>query len=202
MRGARVWLTVVWLLSGCDVVFQLSPRVPDAASDAGFDTALCPSAYSVELANQRSRYRVIKAANAMWSHSDDCDNDRPGATHLAALDDLEEIAAVQAHLDTLPDQPSTRTWVGAVQRSTAVAPDDAWITIGDVDLPAYWCPPAEPNDGGSSIERGIEQFVSLERNSECFIDAPGIESLGGLCECDGKPRGASATELIETYRAR
>ncbi len=198
MRGALFRLAVVWLLAGCDVVFQLSPRVPDAALDAGFDTALCPSTYDVPLVNQQSRYRVIKIGNAMWSQSDDCDNDLPGATHLVALDDLEEIAAVRAYLEALPD--NLQAWVGAVQRSNAAAPDAAWITTGDAALPSYWCRPAEPNDGGSQPESGREQFAWVESNSPCFIDSPGQNSHGALCECDGKPIGASAAELIETYR--
>ena len=200
MRGVLFWLTAPWLASGCDEVLQLSPRVPDVGGDAAFDPEQCPSTYSALLPGQPSRYRLKTTAAPMWSHSDDCDNDRTGGTHLAALDDMNEITAAQGYLDMVAGQPYDRTWVGAVQRSTADTPDDAWITVAGGDLPAYWCPPTEPNDGGSQVENGVEQFALMRFKERCFTDAPGLDQAGALCECDGKPSATDATELIDFYR--
>jgi hypothetical protein len=173
-----------------------------------WDPAVCPQSYDVIPASGSSRYRIdLRPLNA-WSQADGCAADLPGQTHLAALDDLTEVQALQAVIDGRTDLPSwgpfTIVWIGGVQQRMQIGPGVGWLTItGGPMLDGLWAP-EEPNDWGSTTqtngyEDDEEQIAGLWRTQTHLADMVGGALLGAVCECDGRPVDAHVqTELAAT----
>jgi len=185
----------------CSVQQSCEPPGEDSpgSPDSGYDYALCPSSYNVQLPGP-TRYRLVPEGQAAWTHSDTCNADLPGATHLVVLETMHEVMAVSGFVDTTPTTiAGNAVWVGGVQQRTAQLPDFDWLGFDGAPLiPAVWAT-GEPNDGSNESDHG-EQFVVLERTRRYLADMPGSTSSGALCECDGKPVAPSAVAAITTNR--
>ena len=194
-------MRVAWviLIAGCG--FQAQPvggqtgAPPDAAA---FDFASCPPTYSADLPGP-SRYRLIPEGRPAWTHSDDCADDMPGATHLVVLETLDETMRVAMLVNAPPVVlAGNSVWVGTVQQVPATAPNQGWIWFDGQPLTMGWHN-GEPNDRGA-IEDRQEQFVKLEKNRTYFTDSSGTDSYGALCECDGAPIAQTARDAIAANR--
>lgn len=198
-------MRVTWiaLLVGCG--FQSPIAATDGtggasdAPDAGFDYALCPASYNVQLSGP-SHYRLISTGHPAWEQSDACNQDFAGATHLVVIETPQELADVEAFVKNLgPGTAGNALWIGGVQLKTAISPSEGWLGFDGNPLINGWAAP-EPNDrGGNEIEHD-EQFVKTQKDKPYFIDTSGTEAIGALCECDGKPVAASATAAILASR--
>jgi hypothetical protein len=172
----------------------------------------CPASYDLALPRLSgpSRYRLITTGAQAWQQSDTCAQDLPGATHLVVLETSAELASVQALVDHPPAAiVSTGVWVGGVQLSIATRPGDGWLSFDRRPLIAgHWfmgtgengLPDAEPNDGGNSTDKELEQFVTIEFDRSGLQDSDGRNNKGALCECDGKPIAAPAAGAVDGYR--
>ncbi len=162
--------------------------IPDASDVVG-----CPSTYTI--VGQASRYRVISEGRKAWEHSDDCNDDLPGATHLVALDTNEEVAAIQTVVQDSGNLNDNKAWIGGVQLRMQVADGIGWLSVtGGPMITTAWAG-NEPDDGG-----GNEDFVAYERNRTGLIDFNSNDTQGGICECDGKPFDAAAGAAIDANR--
>jgi hypothetical protein len=171
---------------------------PDAAVDAAIDSfaGSCPSSYNASLPGP-TKYRLILGGSVAWAHSDDCDDDLPGATHLVVLETMVELGAVSVLVDTTDGIANNRIWIGGVQERTAVMPADNWLGFDGAPLLNGWAT-GEPND--DTVEDGGEQFVQLERSRRYFADIEGPNLGGALCECDGKSVAPNARAAITSNR--
>ncbi len=185
----------VALVAGCG--FQSALPAPDGNSGASFDVAQCPASYSVALPGP-SRYRLIAAGNPAWIQSDACNADLPGVTHLVVLDSMQELSAVTALLDATSGIALDALWIGAVQPRTVSRADEGWLAFDGQPMISQWAA-NEPNDGTTETDH-TEQFARLERARRALVDAPGNDSNGALCECDGRPLAASAASAIAASR--
>lgn len=195
LGGVRFgWL----LLSACSYAPGVATPEPDtSAIPDAFDVTGCPDTYVT--AGQTSRYRVILAGRKAWEHSDDCTDDLPGATHLVALDTIEEVAAIQTVVDAAGGLDDNKAWVGGVQPRMQVAVGVGWLSVtGGPMITTAW-DGNEPNDGGGTEDSG-ENFVGYERGRDGLIDFPSNDTYGGICECDGKPLDAAAAAAIDANR--
>jgi hypothetical protein len=197
-------MRVAWiaLVAGCG--FQSPVADPSmggtagAPPDSGFDYATCPASYNVPLPGP-TRYRLIATGRAAWDHSDACNADLPGATHLVVLETMPELLSVSGFVTTnAPTIAGNSIWVGGVQLRTALLPRDGWLGFDGAPLIDMW-DSGEPNDGGGTETDHSEQFVFLE-NARLLADRPGNTNLGALCECDGKPVAAIAAAAILANR--
>jgi hypothetical protein len=202
-------MRVFWIgvLAGCG--FQSQAAAPDAAStelpepDAplviGFDYARCPASYNAALPGP-TRYRLLIDGHRAWEHSDACNLDVPGATHLAVVDTTDELAAMVAFLAQANGIAHDGIWLGGVQRRTALQPGEAWIGFDDSPLPVELWDRNEPNDGGGTETDHLEQFTMLEHAHTALTDVNGSVNSGALCECDGVPLNADVVATIEANR--
>lgn len=196
-RGVRL----AWscLLIGCSYD-PLPAEVVDGpvvVADAFNPAVQCPVEYGVTIPNQKSRYRVITGGRRSYEHHDDCRDDLPGATHLVAIDDQAELDGIEAALNATSNLNDNKAWVGVVQPRDLSAPGDGWLSItgGPFNL-ALW-DGGEPNDAGDP-EDDDENFAAVERNRDGVLDFFTDDSIGGMCECDGKP---VATEALAAFDA-
>lgn len=191
-------MRVAWiaLVAGCG--FQSpGPTVGGTATtppDSGFDYATCPASYNVPLPGP-TRYRLIPEGRAAWTHSDACNADLRGATHLVVLETMPELLSVSAFVDNVTTVTADNAvWIGGVQLRTALVPSDGWLGFDAAPLIAAWAP-GEPNDGTTETDHS-EQFVYLQRDRRYLADKPGDTGAGALCECDGKPVASVAGAAI------
>jgi hypothetical protein len=193
-----------WLfLAACNYSPSSAERpgdAPLAVPDAFAPATQCPATYALVLPNQTSRYRVIRGDGTAWDHSDDCNDDLPGATHLVAIDNQAELDQVEAALTAIGDLEDNRAWIGAVQLRGQAEPGIGWLSItgGPLDL-ALW-DQGEPNDVGGD-EDDQENFGSVERNRDGLYDFTTDDTTGGMCECDGKPIDPAAAAAIDANRS-
>jgi hypothetical protein len=166
----------------------------DASVDAGFDAALCPASYNVQLPGP-SRYRLILEGGAAWMHSDDCDDDLPGATHLVVFESLAELVEVNALHETTDELEDI--WIGGVQQRSARLPADEWLSFDGAPLMDGW-DAGEPND--DTVEDLAEQFAEMQKGRRYFNDTEGSEPNDALCECDGKSVAPNARAAITSNR--
>jgi len=177
----------------CEALGGSSSGLPDS----GYDYALCPASYNVQLPGP-SRYRLLPAGHPAWEQSDACNADLPGATHLVVLDTIPELLSVSAFVDNpVTITAANAVWIGGVQLRTAVQAGDGWLRFDGAPLTEGWNS-GEPNDG--TVEDHGEQFVSLERGQRYLADKPGATNSGALCECDGKPIAQNAADAILSNR--
>jgi hypothetical protein len=168
----------------------------DASIDGGFDLESCPENYDVDVPGP-TRYRLISDARAAWDHSDDCNNDLAGSTHLVVFETMQEVIAVDALIDANGGLPGNAVWIGGVQQRGATQVNQNWLAFDDTPLINGWAT-NEPNDG--TTESGGEQYVKLERGKDYFVDVHGTDGYSALCECDGKPVAPNAAAAIASQR--
>jgi hypothetical protein len=176
---------------------------PDAAGapDAprGFDPgADCPGSYPVRLeaTAAASRYRVVTSLEQFWPHNDACNADRRGSTHAVSIGSMDELVALEAHLDTVG--VILRYYIGAVQDPDATAKDVGWISFDGTDLLKTAWYTNEPNDGTASPnEQRGQQLIIIDRTLPYFQDAVGTTPYGIVCECDGIAVAAKAQDFVD-----
>ena len=193
-------VSLLLALCGCDQLFDLEriELVDAAAIDAAFDPQTCPAEYSLAL-HPGTRYRIGEVYTQAWNASDDCNDDRPGFTHLAVAPGREEVDVLIA---AIVARGGGRWWVGAVQPVTAptVGGDWLWMT-GEAVAAALWDVPVEPNDGEGTETDHAEQFTILEGGVAGLIDIVGSSTTAlALCECDGRPATPAATSAVDQSR--
>ena len=174
---------------------------PDADT-GGSSTLVCPASYDVRGLPGPSRYRLIKTGHPAWEQSDACNQDMPGATHLAVIETAKELADIDAYMRPGLGAEGDSLWIGAVQPPTAISPGDGWIGFDGAPLFNGWGG-SEPNDHTDNNETNHEeQFIRVTRTSPktYFIDDGGDKSFGALCECDGKPISPAAALLVDSYK--
>lgn len=170
----------------------------DAAIDAAFDFALCPGNYNLNLQLPGPvRYRLISEGDDAWVHSDDCNDDLAGATHLVVLETMAEVLAIGTLVDTTAGISHNSVWIGAVQVRNSAEPRNNWLGFDGAPLIDAWAT-NEPNDAGGGDN--VEQFVRLERARNYFVDIFGSDDNGAVCECDGKPVAPNAAAAIADNR--
>jgi hypothetical protein len=193
-------MRVAWiaLVAGCGFQSPAADPSMGGAPDSSFDYTTCPASYNVALPGP-TRYRLIATGRAAWDHSDTCNADLLGATHLVVLETMPELLSVSGFVATNANTiANNAVWVGGVQLRTALTPRDGWLGFDGAALIDAW-DPNEPNDtGGTEADHG-EQFVFLE-NARRLADRPGNTGIGALCECDGKPVATNAAAAIVANR--
>lgn len=177
---------VVLLLTatGCD--FQLGQLADARPIDAPvgahdtreFNNANCPSAYERELASSNSRYRVILAPAIYREQHADCADDSTGWTHLATIDDAQELTSLITIL------PASYTYVGGVQLRDQAMVTAGWRWLDGRPISLSWAasPRAQPEDG-DAIEDNAENITLLAAGG--LHDETGIRAYSAICECDG-----------------
>lgn len=195
------------LLAACGFELRPSTGGSDAPIDASIDAppdarvfdpaADCPGSYPITLAGQTSRYRIILGGQPWWVHGADCNDDRAGFTHLAAVDNASELMAIMTRLNATTGLTGGQgnAYVGGVQLRNQTTDSAGWLAITGGPLLAMW-DAGEPNDGGDNIENSAENFTMLERTRTSLIDVPGTASFSAMCECDGNPVDAAAAAAI------
>jgi len=148
-----------------------------------------------------SRYRLIVNGHRAWEQSDACNLDMPGAAHLVVIETPQELVAIKAFVMNLPSGTAGNAiWIGGVQPKTATSPSDGWIGFDGEPLLYGWGG-SEPNDSPNNGESDhAEQFVAMEKALPYFLDIPGGNTFGALCECDGKAIDPNAAILVDSYR--
>lgn len=190
-----------WLvLAACSyspVAGEPDPPAPDVqVFDAARD---CPADYTIVLSGESSRYRVIRTGRRAWVQADDCADDKPGFTHLVAIDSPAELDQVEATIDPIGDLDRNVVWVGGIQPRDQAGPREGWLAItGGPLIDTEW-DGGEPNDGSGGEDNG-ENFSGVERNREGLVDFPNTNNSGALCECDGKPVDPAAAAAIDANR--
>ena len=197
-------MRLVWLfLAACSYAPQPGEVPPDtmATPDAFNPASQCPPDYTLTLTGQTSRYRILLGSGKAWEHSDDCNDDLPGRTHLVAIDDAAELAEVEAAVENEGSIDDNKAWVGGVQLRDQVGAGIGWLLVtGGPLITSAWSP-GEPNDGGGgNLEDNEENFVGVERGRDGLIDFPTDEDQGAVCECDGKPVDQTAAATIDLNR--
>lgn len=204
----RMGLLLV-LAAGCDYTFNLDHIAPAQGSvDAplvdgrggtqgdAFDVSLCPASYDRAL-QAGSRYRIVTTFATAWAQFDDCDDDLPGATHLAVL----ETAAEQTLVHTAQVSANQyRWWIGAVQSPLATTTKDMWNwLVGEPIATTAWAA-NEPDDLDFSETDHQEQFAVSQQDTTGIVDIGGVTSAGALCECDGRATVAYVRGWVDAYR--
>lgn len=186
------------LLVGCSFEPGLGdePDAPAAVIDT-FSVDACPADYSI--IGPTSRYRLINQNTKAWLHSDDCNDDLPGATHLVAIDDPAERGLIESAINGVDGLQNNRVWVGGVQAPSLATVSTGWLLVSGEPLAIALWGGGEPNDGGA-IEDNGENFAGLERNRVGLVDFPTLDDQTAICECDGKPLAEAAKAAIDANR--
>jgi hypothetical protein len=197
MRAA--WVVFI---TGCG--FHSPAGATDATSAdldaASSNSVQCPMSYNAPIPGP-SRYRLIYDGHRAWEHSDACNMDMPGATHLVVIETPKELDDVKRFVAN-PGIGITKggVFLGGVQLKTATSPDEGWLGFDGAPLFNGWGS-SEPNDSGDGNEGNHqEQFVEMAQSTLFFIDVAGTDMFGALCECDGKPVAQNAADAIAANR--
>jgi hypothetical protein len=148
---------------------------PDASDVHG---APCPASYRV-IGALRSRYRLTELGPYRAVH-DECKRDALGATHLVALDDAAEGAALYAVFGAA----AADWWVGGWQQPGQAQPVLGWrASTGEPLVAGLWAI-GEPDDADGKEDN---------RQNAAAYTALGLADYGtlqitrrGVCECDGR----------------
>ncbi|HEY4242112.1 MAG TPA: hypothetical protein VGM88_19975 [Kofleriaceae bacterium] len=163
-----------------------APGPVDAMPDGRPTPLDCPSTYTIDVGtgslyrnsddDSSSSDRTHHAATAY----NQCNDDSSGVTHLAAIDDAAEVAALLPHLTA-----GNTYYVGATQQRDQAAPNVGWIEITDAtSFYASWRT-GQPDDSNNA-ENNSQNFAVLSTDG-FFDDFDGNTSRSFLCECDDKP---------------
>ena len=171
-----------------------APTMPDAFSPG----TQCPVTYTLQLSGESSRYRMIEAGARFGEHSDDCNNDLVGATHLVAIDTLAEVDQLELAITAAGSITNNKAWIGGVQPRDQVQPIAGWLSVTGGPLLSAW-DDNEPNDTGGNEDNG-ENHAGIERSRAGVVDFPTGDAQGAVCECDGKPIDPAAAAAIAANR--
>ncbi len=194
-------MRLAWLfVAACSYAPKPGEVPPDtmAIPDAFNPASQCPPDYTT-LTGQTSRYRILLGGAKAWEHSDDCNDDLPGRTHLVAIDDAAELDQVQAAVDNEGSIDSNKAWLGGVQLRDQISPGVGWLVVTGGPLITTLWDDNEPNDTGGTEDNG-ENFVGIERGRTGLVDFESDDEQGAVCECDGKPVDPTAAATIDLNR--
>lgn len=131
----------------------------------------CPGDYT-------AGYRVITTSQSWRAAEADCADDTAGLSHLAVIDDVAELATINAAL-TAAGAPDV--WVGVMRDAP-----QPWVWRVVTGGTASYLPwePGQPDN-----QSGDQQVVSLIRASGLIRDVSTGSSVyrAALCECDRRP---------------
>lgn len=169
----------------------------DAAIDAPPpDAALtCPASYTVTIAGSTTRYRISSANELFSVHHADCNDDLPGATHLAVFDSTVELDEISALLTGVPQPNSSRFYVGVVQQPDQANPDDGWLQFTGGPVPAALWSAGQPEDDGGFESNHEQQLAAVDAGLR-MNDVSGTFTYGAICECDGQALDPTAAAAI------
>jgi hypothetical protein len=157
-------------------------RIPDASPpDAGFSVDQCPVAYDLSFGQvPGSRFRYIQTSAPFATHHADCNDDRPGWTHLVAMNTVEEAQAIGAL-----NMPSY-SYVGAAQAPNQTLTHTGWrLFIGGV-AGTGWSPVGTQPDDSDGAE-DADETLAVVASTGNMHDVSGQTSYRAVCECDGLP---------------
>jgi hypothetical protein len=164
--------------AGTDADTSLADASPDGSPDAPLVT--CPPAYTLQLDNSTSRYRVIATAAVFATQHADCNNDQTDRTHLASPETAAEIADLRTALFALA---AGQYYVGAVQQPNQATPTDGWFVFTGGGLP----PGMFGNSNDDQPGENNEENLAALNTTDLFHDATGDVAYAAVCECDGLP---------------
>lgn len=141
---------------------------------------------------------MIEAGAKFGEHSDDCNDDLLGATHLVAIDTLAEVDQLELAITAAGSINNNKAWIGGVQPRDQLQPIDGWLSVTGGPLLSAW-DDSEPNDTGGNEGNG-EHHAGIERDREGVVDFPTDGDQGAVCECDGKPIDPAAAAAIDANR--
>lgn len=119
-------------------------------------------------------YRYIAAATTWLAAEQDCEDDLPGHTHLAVIDNLAEGGALIGFLAA--SGSANDVWVGVVRDPSSTT--WRWVTGGTATyLP--W--------GANQPDGGDQYVVRVDKFGGTFYDRGVSDALPALCECDHRP---------------
>jgi hypothetical protein len=186
--------------------------VDDAAGPPpdAFDYASCPPSYDLALPGP-TRYRLITTGARAWEHSDACNKDSSGATHLAVVETTAEIMSIEVLVNQQPPDTiaGNAVLIGGVQLKTATETDESWLGFdGRPLINTKWynddaSNDHEPNDFDNDESNHQEQFIVIAAGKNGLNDGDGASLTklhGALCECDGHPIAANAAAAVDSYR--
>jgi hypothetical protein len=148
----------------------------------------CPSTYDVTVAASTTHYRVIVAGGDFPTQHADCNDDLPGATHLASPETSDEVFALQAYVAALSvPAPSSQYYVGVVQQPNSPTADANWFVFTGAAMPTatnLWGP-GQPGDDVAGENN--EENLGAINSADAMHDVTGNFVYGAICECDGLP---------------
>lgn len=158
------------------VVGMTGGELPDASAPAIDAASLeCPPSYA--LVTAFGIYRVIATNDVFAVHHADCNDDAPGATHLASIETAEEVGELMRTL------PVGQYYVGAAQKPNQATTTDGWYVFTGGPLPAgTWGSSNDDNPG----ENNEENLLGLN-TADMYHDVTGDVPYPAVCECDGRP---------------
>lgn len=123
-------------------------------------------------------YRYIQTPLTWRAAELDCENDRPGRTHLAVIGDPTELFVVRQF--PIADE----TWIGVLRDRSSDPDPQAWEWRYVTGEDATFLPWAqnEPDNGS-----GQGFVVRLDKSDGTYYDRQIDATLPALCECDGRP---------------
>jgi len=164
----------------------------DGPTVTPFDPANCPSDYSNNTitASPNSRYKIVTDMTTVKSHSDECNADHPGWTHLIVLDTVQEAQQIHSHMG------GNFYYVGAVQPANQAAPDAGWLQLTGAAVPSTLWQQFQPNDNGGSSETNAQNFAAVDDSTGLMNDVNGTYQYQAVCECDGQAISAAALSAL------
>jgi hypothetical protein len=193
------------LLGGCGFSISVGDNTApiDARDDASLDAEqvidaeidgsglVCPAAFH---AIGTGMYLVLSPTTHQ-NHMIACQSH---GTHLAVIDDAQELAELVAYGKTVMGvMADSRFYIGMVQAPDQDDPVDGWIDFHDRDaMTAFWSI-NEPNDGNDNNETNHqEQVAAIRLDRGALVDLANTENVRAYCECDGIPIGPKAVGYL------
>ena len=174
---------------------------PDAPIDAMIDAApdafvlACPIDYTIAVTGSTSRYRISSTNASFAQHHASCNDDLPGATHLAVFDSLTELDQITSRLTQVTQPNDNRFYVGAVQMTNQATLSAGWLHFTGGAVPATMWQNGQPDDNGDSESDHDQQLAALD-SGQRLNDVSGSIQYGAVCECDGKMIDPTAASHI------
>jgi hypothetical protein len=160
-------LSIALTCASCSFALPTSTQ-PDAASSLDPDSAPAARCIGYTRAGD-SAYRVVTAGARWLAAETACEADEPGATHLAIVDAMTELAAIH-------EVTTATVWVGLSDRRS----EGSWQWVSGTAQPLgtpLW-KMGEPSAGGKD-NCGLLDMAGHSDAINCDDARP------YLCECDG-----------------
>ncbi|HEY5921880.1 MAG TPA: C-type lectin domain-containing protein [Kofleriaceae bacterium] len=197
MRSRLVLALGGCVLSGCDLLFSLdhvekrsdAPVSSDGLIDSVDAGEPCRADYEVVAgAPPTSRYRFVNTMRIWEAAEAECEDDSLGdITHLAVLDDPNEMHAVRNYLIAklfMETGGFFHAHVGYARNIGDAA--NAFYAVTGAAVPATRPPwaPNEPDNGGVP---GTGETITWFGRDEDLVDGPPTYEERYVCECDHLP---------------